>query len=388
MVPLALGTDGGGSIRIPCAFCGLPGPQADVRPRAGLAREPVRPASRTSARWPARSPTWRCCSTSMAAARRARLAAAPAGRGSFGAGLDDGVAGLRIAFSPELGYAAVDPEVAGLVARGRVRVRRRSARTSSRSTPASPTRARPSTSCGRPARRARSRTLPQRGRDRPGPGGDRRAGPRALRPRLPAACGERDELAIAMSRFHETWDLLLTPAMPIAAFEAGREVPDGSADPRWPGWTPFTYPFNLTQQPAATRPVRLHAAGLPAGLQIVGPRHADALVLRAARGLTSRRTRRLRLPVPIPHRGISIRVQAMLHTPTANLHPPLPRDGHRDAARHGRPRHPGSTWLLEAAGVDTEAAGVLLIGMAIYDDRADGRLDAPPRPWLAPPSWR
>jgi aspartyl-tRNA(Asn)/glutamyl-tRNA(Gln) amidotransferase subunit A len=86
-----------------------------------------------------------------------------------------------------------------------------------------------------------------------------------------------------MSRFHEQWDLLLTPAMPIAAFEAGREVPDGSADPRWPGWTPFTYPFNLTQQPAATVPCGFTPAGLPAGLQIVGPRHGDALVLRAAR---------------------------------------------------------------------------------------------------------
>ena len=86
-----------------------------------------------------------------------------------------------------------------------------------------------------------------------------------------------------MSRFHETWDLLLTPAMPIAAFDAGREVPDGSEDPRWPGWTPFTYPFNLTQQPAATVPCGFTSDDLPAGLQIVGPRHADALVLRAAR---------------------------------------------------------------------------------------------------------
>jgi aspartyl-tRNA(Asn)/glutamyl-tRNA(Gln) amidotransferase subunit A len=97
------------------------------------------------------------------------------------------------------------------------------------------------------------------------------------------ACGERDRLAIAMSRFHASWDLLLTPAMPIAAFDAGREVPEGSTDPRWPGWTPFTYPFNLTQQPAATVPCGFTAGGLPAGLQIVGPRHADALVLRAAR---------------------------------------------------------------------------------------------------------
>ena len=67
-----------------------------------------------------------------------------------------------------------------------------------------------------------------------------------------------------MSRFHEQWDLLLTPTLPIAAFEAGREVPEGADDPRWPGWTPFTYPFNLTQQPAATVPCGFTAGG-PAG---------------------------------------------------------------------------------------------------------------------------
>jgi len=98
-----------------------------------------------------------------------------------------------------------------------------------------------------------------------------------------AAVGTRDRLAIHMSRFHEDWDLLLTPTLPLPAFEAGREVPDGWRDPRWPSWTPFTYPFNLTQQPAASVPCGFTSSGLPIGLQIVGPRYADALVLRAAR---------------------------------------------------------------------------------------------------------
>jgi aspartyl-tRNA(Asn)/glutamyl-tRNA(Gln) amidotransferase subunit A len=48
-------------------------------------------------------------------------------------------------------------------------------------------------------------------------------------------------------------------------------------------WTPFTYPFNLTRQPAATVPCGFTKAGLPVGLQIVGPAYGDALVLRAAR---------------------------------------------------------------------------------------------------------
>jgi aspartyl-tRNA(Asn)/glutamyl-tRNA(Gln) amidotransferase subunit A len=52
---------------------------------------------------------------------------------------------------------------------------------------------------------------------------------------------------------------------------------------RWTDWTPFTYPFNLTQQPAASLPCGLTAAGLPVGLQIVGARYDDARVLRASR---------------------------------------------------------------------------------------------------------
>ena len=55
----------------------------------------------------------------------------------------------------------------------------------------------------------------------------------------------------------------------------------------WTDWTPFTYPFNLTQQPAATIPCGFTRKGLPVGLQIVGPRYADALVLRAARAFES-----------------------------------------------------------------------------------------------------
>jgi len=97
------------------------------------------------------------------------------------------------------------------------------------------------------------------------------------------ADGRRAALGSHMGAFHERWDLLVTPTLPIVAFEAGREAPAGSEDPHWPGWTPFTYPFNLTQQPAATVPCGRTAAGLPVGLQIVGPRHAEATVLRAAR---------------------------------------------------------------------------------------------------------
>ncbi|HXV94480.1 MAG TPA: amidase [Pseudonocardia sp.] len=96
------------------------------------------------------------------------------------------------------------------------------------------------------------------------------------------AMAVRNELGTLMNAFHERYDLLLTPALPIPAFAAGVEVPPGWPEPRWTSWTPFTYPFNMTQQPAAAVPCGFTSSGLPVGLQIVGPRHADAAVLAAA----------------------------------------------------------------------------------------------------------
>ena len=55
------------------------------------------------------------------------------------------------------------------------------------------------------------------------------------------------------------------------------------------GWTPFSYPFNLTQQPACTVPCGLTSAGLPIGVQFVGPMFADSLVLRVARAFETTR---------------------------------------------------------------------------------------------------
>jgi aspartyl-tRNA(Asn)/glutamyl-tRNA(Gln) amidotransferase subunit A len=100
-----------------------------------------------------------------------------------------------------------------------------------------------------------------------------------------AAVDVRMDLGRRMGRFHESYDLLVTPTLPLTAFEAGAEVPKGSGLRRWTGWTPFTYPFNLTQQPAASVPVGTDPDGLPIGLQLVAARHRDDLVLRAAHAL-------------------------------------------------------------------------------------------------------
>jgi aspartyl-tRNA(Asn)/glutamyl-tRNA(Gln) amidotransferase subunit A len=88
-------------------------------------------------------------------------------------------------------------------------------------------------------------------------------------------------------KFFDRFDLLLTPTVPIAAFEAGRPNPDGmpvragSLVP-FADYSPFTYPWNITGQPAASVPCGFTHDGLPVGLQIVGRRFADATVLRAA----------------------------------------------------------------------------------------------------------
>src|SRR5260221_5226700 len=101
----------------------------------------------------------------------------------------------------------------------------------------------------------------------------------------------RAELHIALARFFERYDLLLTPTMPLRAFDVGHVVPpSGDSGEAWTDWSPFSYPFNLTQQPAASIPCGLTRTGLPIGLQIVGAIGADALVLRASRALEEARS--------------------------------------------------------------------------------------------------
>jgi aspartyl-tRNA(Asn)/glutamyl-tRNA(Gln) amidotransferase subunit A len=86
-----------------------------------------------------------------------------------------------------------------------------------------------------------------------------------------------------MASLHARYDLLVTPQAATAAFAAGHEVPPNNGMTRWWEWSPFTYPFNLTQQPAAAVPCGFTSPGLPAAMQIVGAKFSDALVLRAAR---------------------------------------------------------------------------------------------------------
>ncbi len=98
-----------------------------------------------------------------------------------------------------------------------------------------------------------------------------------------------------MAEFFERYDLLLTPTMPTGAIPLGADLPPpgfaGQAEwgPLWTDWCPYTPPFNVTQQPAGTVPCGLDADGLPIGLQIVGWKRQEALVLRAMRAFESER---------------------------------------------------------------------------------------------------
>ena len=197
--------------------------------------------------------------------------------------LGGGVEGLRVAFSPTLGYAAVEPEVAAIVARAAGRLEDLGAYVEE-------------VDPGFPDPRGTFETLWFAGAGRvvadlgdppptdvldPGLVRTAAMGSRITAMEYLGAMQARDALGLRMSEFHASWDLLVTPTLPLPAFEAGADVPAGSSDPDWTSWTPFTFPFNLTQQPAGTVPCGFTSAGLPVGLQIVGPRYRDALVLRA-----------------------------------------------------------------------------------------------------------
>ena len=94
----------------------------------------------------------------------------------------------------------------------------------------------------------------------------------------------RMELNQILEEYFNHFDLLLTPTMPTQAFGANGPPPaeiDGHPIPLL-GAVAFTYPFNLSGHPAATVRAGFTSPGLPAGLQIIGPRHRDDLVLQAA----------------------------------------------------------------------------------------------------------
>lgn len=100
--------------------------------------------------------------------------------------------------------------------------------------------------------------------------------------------GRRNALYAAVEAIFEEFDLLVTPTVAVTAFEIGQDNPatvNGKPLESWRDWMCFTFPFNLTGHPAATVPAGWTDDGLPVGLQVVGPRWADRQVLAACRFL-------------------------------------------------------------------------------------------------------
>jgi aspartyl-tRNA(Asn)/glutamyl-tRNA(Gln) amidotransferase subunit A len=297
---LHLGTDGAGSLRIPAAFTGVFG----MKPSFG--QVPTYPPSALNV-LAHQGPITRNVAD---AALMLSIIAQPDVRDmtawntpapDFSAGLEAGVRGLRVALSMRLGHvAALNPEIEVAVRKAARALEARGAIVEEADPPLAGTgdliRA-----MWWPVMTGLVDAVPAARRAEMDPG------LRAVAERgrsftvgdYVAAYNARSELHNAMLGFHARYDLLLTPTMPVTALKVGREGPDdGGYGDDWINWSPYTYPFNLTQQPAASVPCGLASNGLPMGVQIVGALRADRLVLRAARVIEQS------LPMPAaPGRG-------------------------------------------------------------------------------------
>lgn len=284
MVPVALATDGGGSIRIPSSFCGVFG----IKARFG--RVPVWPPAATPLLAHVgpitRSVADAALVLSVIAGHDPRdSASVDAPVPDLAAGLRDGVGGLRIGWCSALPYGRVDPLVAQRCREAAFDLAGQGARVVEVEWP-----------------------FPQD----PGPAWNHlfygRIGGRvaelagtaermemvnaslreAIAHERAAGIGDAAALALreqaiarAATLFRQV-DLLLTPTMPVTAPRVGVDVPAGHAGRNAVDWSYFTYPFNLTGHPAASIPVGFDAAGLPIGLQLVGGLDGEATILRAA----------------------------------------------------------------------------------------------------------
>jgi len=280
--PLAQGGDGAGSIRIPCAFCGIFG----LKPSFGLV--PYAPAS-VMGDLTHLGPMARTV-RDAALLLNTVAGADPRDRLSWSSGvdyldgIDRGIQGLRIAWSADLGYAPLDPAVRDVVAAAAMRFIELGCEIEQVDPglpdPWSIVDAIWSSSMAG----LYHRNLDQV-RSRIDPGlvdviehGGTLSGAEVAEARI-----RRNDYYDGMRSFMDGYDLLLTPTLPVTAFAAGDDQPGTVAgqETSYLSWTPFTFPFNLTGQPAATVPCGL-VDGLPVGLQIVGRWHDDARVLRAA----------------------------------------------------------------------------------------------------------
>jgi aspartyl-tRNA(Asn)/glutamyl-tRNA(Gln) amidotransferase subunit A len=286
---LAIGTDGGGSIRIPAAFCGIAGIKAT------FGRVPAYPPSAMGL-LSHTGPMTRTVTDSalmltvLAGADSRDPYRLPHDGIDYRTGIEDGVKGLRIAYSRDLGYGKVDSEIAAAVDKAAETFRALGARVEA----ADPGFASPRDAftvlwtAGAARAMAKTRQDERRQMD-PGFAASIETGMSWSAVDYLDADAVRTALGQTMGAFHERYDLLLTPTVAVPALPVGQDLTDPATERYWIDWTPFSYPFNMTRQPAATVPCGLTKAGLPIGLQLVGALYQESLVLRAARAFEATR---------------------------------------------------------------------------------------------------
>ncbi len=287
LVPFCTGSDAGGSIRIPASYSGCFG----FKPSLG--RIPMGPCPSISysgmivagplTRTVYDAALYLDCTTGDHPADPYSL---PKPRQSFLSGLDDLPHGLKIAFSPDLGYARVQKEVAIRVEQA-VRAFEEMGHRVEAWTGSLPDMGDAWSSLIGTDLFAQLGDILGRHRDQLGrtlAGAVENAGKLTVA-ELTAIQKRRVGFGRILNALFEQFDLLLTPTMPTDAFAAGGPPPaviDGHAIPLL-GAVAFTYPFNLSGNPAASVPAGLTTGGLPVGLQIIGPRLCDDRVMQAAR---------------------------------------------------------------------------------------------------------
>ena len=288
--PIGVGTDGAGSVRIPAAFCGNFG----LKPSFG--RVPAYPLSPfgSVAHLGPHTMSVQDAALMMNVMKRPDArdwTSLPEDTVDYTAGLNDGIRGLRIAYSPTLGYAKnVHPEIAAAVAEA-VKVLQDLGAQVEQIDPGFEDPLDITTGLWFLGAWTVWNTLnaEQQSLADPDFKAEAELGSRLSALDIQQLNQRRGVLGSQMRQFMQRFDLLVTPAVSIPAFDA---LPAGHS-PLSPesmlGWTPFSYPFNLTQQPASTIPCGLTRDGLPMGLQFVGPMFGDALVLRASKAYENTR---------------------------------------------------------------------------------------------------
>ncbi|MBT5570057.1 MAG: amidase [Alphaproteobacteria bacterium] len=282
VTPFALGTDGGGSVRIPSSFTGLAGI------KGSFARVPVWPTSAT--------PTLAHVGPLARSVRDAALLfSAIAGydaRDPFSiagpvpdvlGACDESVEGLRVAWSPTLGYARPNADVVAVVEAAVRKFEDAGAIVEQvddvfEADPADLWTAEFYAGVG-----IKLRDFLENKRDMLDP-----AVANILEPALDQDMQDyytkvfsRYALRDRMTELFTRYDVLLSPVLPVSSLEVGKNIPDTHADRNLVSWVYYTYPFNLTGQPAGAVCAGLSADGMPVGLQAVGRYLDEATVVRA-----------------------------------------------------------------------------------------------------------